>query len=461
MCDTYQGKIVVKERLRTGYTTGSCSAAAAKAAAMELILGVEPERTDLILPDGKMASWEPVKVQNEVESKIPGEELLDGYWKVQKDSGDDPDVTNGSWIYARVSWISQEELQEKKLHGRGYWLEEYPFIYLEGGIGIGIASLPGLSCPVGHYAINPVPRRMILEAVASLYQDSMRCASQTKAFMCMRANVQADQIMPDYALLVQLAIPAGVELSEKTFNPKLGIQGGISVLGTTGIVRPMSEEALLETIRLDIHMKAVAGQKTVILTPGNYGETYLKESLGMPLGEAVICSNFAEASAGMLADEKIEQVLFVGHIGKLVKIAAGMPNTHSKYGDRRMETLSKITDEVLCKNRSTDKKAVKTVLTANTTDEAIGYLKLIRLHGNMDCNMEDTVVGSEESERFQDRLLADLVLQRTAWLVKRQMEAWSEDKVSFEVIAFSSANQCSGCTEEAYRLFQAWKLQNS
>jgi cobalt-precorrin-5B (C1)-methyltransferase len=198
----------------------------------------------------------------------------------------------------------------------------------------------------------------------------------------------------------------------------------------------------------------------VILTPGNYGETYLKESLGLPLGEAVVCSNFAKASAEMLADEKIEQVLFVGHIGKLIKIAAGMPNTHSKYGDRRMETLAKITEKVLYEYGSTDKKVVKTVLTANTTDEAIGYLKLIRLHGNMDCNMEDTVVGSKESERLQDRLLADLVLQRTAWLVKRQMEAWSGDKVSFEVITFSSANQCSGCTEEAYRLYQVWKLQN-
>jgi cobalt-precorrin-5B (C1)-methyltransferase len=165
-------------------------------------------------------------------------------------------------------------------------------------------------------------------------------------------------------------------------------------------------------------------------------------------------------SAKMLADEKIEQVLFVGHIGKLVKVAAGMPNTHSKYGDRRMETLAKITYEVSCEYRSTDKKAVKTVLTANTTDEVIGYLKLIRLHGNIDCNMEDTVAGPEESERLQDRLLADLVLQRTAWLVKRQMEAWSGNQVRFEVIVFSSANQCSGCTEEAYRLYQAWKLQN-
>jgi cobalt-precorrin-5B (C1)-methyltransferase len=413
MCDTYQGKIVVKERLRTGYTTGSCSAAAAKAAAMELILGVEPERVDLILPDGQMASWEPVKVQNEVASEIPGEEMPDGYWKVQKDSGDDPDVTNGSWIYARVIRISQEELWEKKLHGRGYWLEEYPSIYLEGGIGIGIASLPGLSCQVGHYAINPVPRKMILEAVASVYPD------------------QAEQ-----PLCIQLAIPSGVKLAEKTFNPKLGIQGGISVLGTTGIVRPMSEEALLETIRLDIHMKAAAGQKIVILTPGNYGETYLKESLGLPLGEAVVCSNFAKASAGMLADEKIEQVLFVGHIGKLVKVAAGMPNTHSKYGDRRMETLAKITDEVLSEYGSAEQEVVKTVLTANTTDEAIGYLKSIR-----------------ESA-------AELVLKRIAGLVKRQMEAWSGDKVSFEVITFSSASQCSGCTEEAYQLCHAWKLQN-
>jgi hypothetical protein len=127
-----------------------------------------------------------------------------------------------------------------------------------------------------------------------------------------------------------------------------------------------------------------------------------------------------------------------------------------------METLSKITDEVLCKNRSTDKKAVKTVLTANTTDEAIGYLKSIRMFGNLECNAEDSVIGLSDSERFGDMLyLADEVLRRTAWNVKRQMEMWSGNQVRFEVIAFSSANQCSGCTEEAYRLFQSWKLQNS
>jgi cobalt-precorrin-5B (C1)-methyltransferase len=430
---------VKNERLRTGYTTGSCSAAAAKAAAMELILGLEPERVDLILPDGQTASWEPVKVQiqNELDAKIPAEELLNGYWKVKKDAGDDPDVTNGSWIYARVIRISQEELQEKKLHGKGYWLEEYPSFYLEGGIGIGIALLPGLSCPIGHYAINPVPRKMILEAVASV------CPEKTEHPLC-----------------VQLAIPAGVELAEKTFNPKLGIQGGVSVLGTTGIVRPMSEEALLETIRLDIHMKAAAGQKIVILTPGNYGETYLKESLGLPLGEAVICSNFAEASAGMLADEKIEKVLFVGHIGKLIKIAAGMPNTHSKYGDRRMETLAEIADEIFCEYGRTEKEVIKTVLAANTTDEAIRYLKSIRMSGTMKCDVEDITIGSADSEQLQDMLLADMVLRRTAKIVKRQMEAWSGDTVRFEVIAFSSANQCSGCTEGAYQWYEMWKMQN-
>jgi cobalt-precorrin-5B (C1)-methyltransferase len=402
-----------KDRLRTGYTTGSCSAAAAKAAAIALICGVAPDRVELILPEGGKADWEPVRAEH-------------GFWKVRKDAGDDPDVTNGSWIYAKVSWMTTEELEEKRCSGKGYWLEEYPGLYLDGGPGIGIATLPGLSCPVGHYAINPVPRRMILEAVSSVQEGSHR------------------------PLLVQIMIPSGVELAEKTFNPKLGIQGGISVLGTTGIVRPMSEEALLATIRLDIHMKAASGQETLLMTPGNYGEIYLNATFGLPLGEAVTCSNYMAAAAGMLAEEKIASVLFVGHIGKMIKVAAGMPNTHSRYGDRRMETLAELTGEVLSQNETARKalsgedrsewilNIVNTVRGANTTDEAVGYLKTI-----------------------SEMALAEAVLQKTADRVKAQMERWAQNRVHFEVIVFSLAHACSGRTDGALPLFEEWKFRKN
>ncbi len=384
------------QKLRNGYTTGACAAAAAKAAAVFMLTGEMPEQVRLRLPDGELPSWNPVPA---------AEPELRGFWKVIKDAGDDPDVTNGISIYARVTEISPEAAREAGRGGSGYWLEAYPNLYLDGGCGIGKVTKPGLSCPVGHYAINPAPRRMILSAVHEV---------------CRQTGYEG-------GLLVGIAIPEGTALAEKTFNPRLGITGGISVLGTSGIVRPMSEEALLETIRLDIRMKTAEGKELLIMSPGNYGERFLADTLGISMGNAVICSNFVMAAVRMAVEAGNRRLLFAGHVGKLVKVAAGMPDTHSRYGDRRMETMEAVTRRVWGK----EDRLCRQILEANTTEEAVEILKAYHL--------------------------AEAVLTEIACMVKRQLEQWAKNRLEAEAIVFSSVHRAAGMTAQAQAFAERWK----
>lgn len=397
-----------EKRLRSGFTTGACATAAARAAAVFLLRGTLPERVEVILPEGQSAVWKP-----EYESEEP----CQGYLRVQKDAGDDPDVTHGSWVYACVTILTEAELETKRQTGSGYWLEEYPEVYLDGGIGIGIATKPGLSCPVGHYAINPVPRKMILSAV----------------------DAERDRLGFRGCLGIQIAIPSGVELAKKTFNPKLGIQGGISVLGTTGIVKPMSEEALLATIRLDIHMKTVANENVLLMAPGNYGETFLREAMGIPMGEAVLCSNFVADSMQMLREENVRELLFVSHIGKLIKVSAGIPNTHSKYGDRRMEEMARLTALRLGEQEKQEEQEnqdlLDRILGSNTTDEALEHMNQAR-------------VG-----------LAEQILTDSAESAKIHLERWAGGTLHAEAVTFSSALGITGKSSGADAMFRKWKIQ--
>lgn len=284
------------KRLRRGYTTGTCAASAACGAAQ------------MLLSEGKDVPCEiHILTPKGIEVKIPVETIenrQDGVvCCVKKDSGDDPDVTNGALVFAKVRKI-QDSRQQVKICG---------------GLGIGKVTKPGLACQVGEPAINPVPRKMITEEVLKISQ---------------KYGYQG-------SLEVEISIPAGVELAQKTFNPKLGIEGGISVLGTSGIVEPMSEQALIDTIKVEINMAAASGAEYLILTPGNYGERFLSES-GLADGAfCVKCSNFIGDTLDYAGEKGMKGILLTGHIGKLVKIAAGKMNTHSKYGDGRMETLTR------------------------------------------------------------------------------------------------------------------------
>ena len=394
------------KQLRDGFTTGTCAAAAAKAAAVILCRGLAAEPVaELTIPAGIS-----VKIPAVLVSEEPGCVCV----QVCKDAGDDPDITNGTWIRASVCRIDEQRWQHLHREGCGYWLEDYPECYLTGGYGVGIATKAGLSCPVGSYAINPVPRKMILAAVWEVL-----CSDRGRGFGA--AGISGRDIP---YIEIRISVPAGVELAEKTFNPKLGIIGGISIIGTTGVVKPMSEDALRDTIRLELHMKAVQKSPVVFLTPGNYGRSFLKERLDIPLEEAVTCSNYVADAVRMAAAEGITRLLFAGHIGKLIKVSGGVPNTHSQYGDRRMELLGRITEHY-------DKELALAVREANTTEEAVRIL--------------------------MEKQLAEAVLTDAAGLAGRYLENWGDGKLRAEVVTFSSAYGILGMTREAVPWIMEWK----
>lgn len=279
------------KQLRLGYTTGSCAAAAAKAAAWMLLTGVRKEKITLDTPKGIRLNLEVREIRMEPHQVSCA---------IEKDSGDDPDVTKGTLIFATVSKTS------------------LPGVTIDGGIGIGRVTKQGLDQPVGNAAINSVPRKMI------------------------RENVQQVMALADYpgGLSVVISAPDGEALARKTFNPRLGIVGGISILGTTGIVEPMSEKALVDTIRVELTQRRANGAQFVLLTPGNYGSDFIHNELGLDLKLAVQISNFVGDSLDLCRTLGFRGALLIGHVGKLVKIAGGMMNTHSKYGDCRMEILA-------------------------------------------------------------------------------------------------------------------------
>ena len=284
---------IVKDgkKLRLGYTTGSCAAAAAKAAAFMLLTGRRKDTIDLLTPKG-------IRLHLAVEEiRITSAEAS---CAIRKDSGDDPDATRGTLVFACVRKT------------------DAPGVLIDGGAGIGRVTKRGLDQPVGAAAINSVPRRMIEENVREV------CA------LCGY----------DGGVSVVISVPEGEALAKKTFNPRLGIVGGISILGTTGIVEPMSEQALVDTIRVELRQRRELGAEYVLLTPGNYGADFIRDSIGIDPRTAVLTSNFIGDALELSRELGFHGALLIGHIGKLVKLAGGMWNTHSKFGDCRMELLA-------------------------------------------------------------------------------------------------------------------------
>lgn len=292
-----------KKGLRRGWTTGTCAQAAAAAAAEALLAGVLPREREgwtvtVHLPEGQPFT---LPVQSGREEKRDGEGRLTAVTcAVKKDSGDDPDVTDGVTVCATVSLLPEDRIE------------------IEGGEGIGRVTKAGLAQPVGSAAINPVPREMIRRELGRLKE----AAGWEGGFR------------------VLVGIPGGEELARRTFNPRIGIVGGLSVLGTSGIVEPMSEKALIDTIEVEIKVKLAEGRRCLIAAPGNYGLDFLREKWGILPRDTVKCSNYIGETIDLAAEQGAEGLLFVGHIGKLVKVAGGIMNTHSHQGDCRMELLA-------------------------------------------------------------------------------------------------------------------------
>ena len=304
-----------EQRLRRGYTTGTCAAAAAKAAAAMLFSGKEVREVQLTVPAGETLLLEIADISADADGVRCG---------VVKDAGDDPDVTSGMKVYAAVRRIPGDRT------------------VIEGGEGVGRVTKPGLDQPPGSAAINSVPRRMIEHAVEE----------------------EKHRFGENGGIEVVISIPGGEEIAKRTLNPALGIEGGLSILGTSGIVEPMSEKALIDTIAVMIRQRLALGDKVLVLAPGNYGLAFLRENYGVSAEHIIKISNYVGESFDIVvreicrqsgrqkicsrsgedhfsgAKQHVPAVLFAGHIGKLVKVAGGIMNTHSAVADRRMEILA-------------------------------------------------------------------------------------------------------------------------
>jgi len=278
--------------LRGGFTTGACAAAAAKAAAM-LLCGISPvEKVDVALPDGERVTFPIVQSRSDAACAEAA---------VRKDAGDDPDVTHGALVVVAVSWMEAGD------------------VAFAAGEGVGTVTKPGLSIPPGEPAINPTPRRMIRAAVREA---------------------------TDRPVKVTISIPGGREMAAKTFNPKLGVEGGLSILGTTGRVRPFSCPALREALRCALRVAAACGVSAPVLVPGHIGERAARAQFRLAPEQVIEVGNEWGFVLDCLSNHNFTRMLIVGHPGKLAKLAVGEWDTHSSRSGNAAEIVSRMAQEL-------------------------------------------------------------------------------------------------------------------
>lgn len=367
------------KKLRYGYTTGSCAAAASKAAASMLLTGERVERVDLMTPKGILLHLAIQDIRMEADEVSCA---------VQKDGGDDPDATHGLLVYASV----------KKCRESG--------VHIDGGRGVGRVTKKGLEQPVGAAAINRTPRAMITQAV----EDVADAYGYTEGFS------------------VIISIPGGEEVAKNTFNPRLGIEGGISVLGTSGIVVPMSEDALIASIHTEMRLRKENGGDYLLITPGNYGEAFVKTYPDIDLQNSVKCSNYVGETLDYAVNLGIQGILFVAHIGKFIKVSGGIMNTHSRCADSRAELMA-----AAAVRAGADIETVRKILATITTEEAIGILK---------------------ERNLLDAAMADIVPRVQYYLQHRIGQAFPT-----EVILFSNEYGFLGQTSGAADMLEHFRVQ--
>ncbi|WP_088553068.1 cobalt-precorrin-5B (C(1))-methyltransferase CbiD [Calderihabitans maritimus] len=305
-----------REKTRKGYSTGSCAAAAAKAAVMMLFGQEKVERVSIDTPAG-------------IRLDLPVEDVeFTPRWSrccVVKDAGDDPDITNGLRIYATA---------EPAAEG----------VKLKRGRGIGIVKKPGLPVPVGEPAINPVPRAMIEKEITSV-------------------------LPPGRGVEVTISAPGGEVIARRTLNPRLGIEGGISILGTSGLVEPMSEEAFKYSLVGQIRVAVALGLRRLLLTPGRRGQQLAIERYGVKADAVVQMSNFVGFMLEQCVKEGVKEIVLFGHVGKIGKVAAGIFHTHNRVADGRKETIA-----AYAALEGATPEVIKNILQANTTETIIDIL---------------------------------------------------------------------------------------
>ena len=365
--------------LRCGYTTGTCAALGAAGAARMLLTGHIPESVGLRTPKGIVVEVAPQFCR----PTETGAECA-----IVKDGGDDIDATTGLPVIASVTLLPDAPRT----------------VTIDGGPGVGRVTKPGLDQPVGAAAINHVPRQMITEALLK----------------------EADAVGYSGGFSVIISIEGGEAAAKRTFNPHIGVEGGLSVLGTSGIVEPMSQQALLDTLQLEIHQAALKSRR-LILAPGNYGLDYLAKNLPelhtIPI---VKISNFVGEALDMAATEHFSEVLLVGHVGKLVKLAGGIMNTHSKQADCRTELFC--AHAAIC---GADTATCRALMDAATTDACLDIL---------------------ESAGLKEPVMASLLAAIQLHLDRRAADAFTVGAV-----LFSNQSGPLGQTDTGNTLLQAWK----
>ncbi|PBE20521.1 cobalt-precorrin-5B (C(1))-methyltransferase CbiD [Clostridioides difficile] len=310
------------KKYRRGYTTGSCATGASKAAVYMLITKNRINTINIDTPKGI-----PLLL------KVDNINISDTFVEcsIKKDGGDDIDATHTMDIYARAEIVAKND------KNKGYLTlkdidslstnsecksELYKFIRVYGGTGIGVVTKKGLSVDVGKPAINPTPLKMINHEIRKLIGDN---------FESILGN--------DKVLKITIFAPQGETVAKKTFNPRLGIVGGISIIGTTGIVEPMSDEGWKKSLSIELQMKKEQGLDKIILVPGNHGEQFIREKLNLDIKYVVRVSNFIGYMIKEAQRIGYKKILMAGHIGKFIKVSAGIFNTHSKVADARSEIL--------------------------------------------------------------------------------------------------------------------------
>lgn len=360
------------KKMRYGYTTGTCAAAASKAALLMLFQKQEFPYVSIHVPKG-------YDLLLEVENIKQGEKSVS--CAIKKDGGDDPDVTSGAFIYAQVT------------------LCDTIGIHIDGGVGVGRVSKKGLQQAIGEAAINKVPKEM------------------------MKASLQEVCAQHNYTGGVQviISVPRGEELAKKTLNSMLGIIGGISILGTSGIVEPMSEKAFIDCIEVEMKIKKAMNLNSLFITPGNYGQQFAHEQF--QLENPLKCSNYIGETIDYAIQYHIAKILFIAHIGKFIKVAGGIMNTHSSHGDARMEIL-----EAIAIQNGGDLNLAQNILTCMTTEEAIDYIQ-------QNSHATEILTG---------------VIQRILYYLHRR----ARGNIAFQIVLFSNQHGELAHSEHAYEWIQ-------
>ncbi|MCJ8343622.1 MAG: cobalt-precorrin-5B (C(1))-methyltransferase CbiD [Cetobacterium sp.] len=366
----------MNRELKSGYTTGTCGAVGAYGALDLLLNGNENKIV-------KLKSLNGIDLEVPIESLKRGKNWARGV--VLKYSGDDPDVTNGIEICAKVKIVKELPKISKGLY--------FDNILIVGGRGVGKVTKKGLQVLPGKSAINPGPQKMILNSIKSLIGDK------------------------DIKVVVWIYIPKGLQTARKTFNPKLGIVGGISVLGSTGIVKPMSEEALKDSLFVELKvLKESTGRDWVIFAFGNHGKSFC-EKMGIDVSQMVVISNYIGFMIESAVKLGFKRVLLIGHIGKAIKIAGGIFNTHSRVADGRLEIL--VANGVLIDE---PRENLLKVLNSNTVEEACDYI--------------------EKKELFN--LIGNKVAQKS--------REYSRDEIEFQSAIFTFSGNMIGHSDDFYKM---------